>query len=229
MFWTWQDCLDRQAITVSGNEQIEPQIREIDNNEINGIYDTWIEEGYLKCIEDGNLKIESLFNAIRWINKVGSAKYRVDKIIYCVMALEFCLYKEKGTSILEDKLVEYGAEDLSITKKIANTITVNFDLEKIDDEMKKIIPTLEKDISKYIFEKLKEASFYSKLDNMIARLEVPITIQEKDLIKSFRKMRNSLIHGKGMNEATDLNVKKMVGIVSRIITYKLQDLVKDDD
>ena len=87
-----EDCMDRQAICVSGNERIEPHVRELDDVDINNIESDWIEKCYIKCTQEKNKKIESLFNAIRWINKVGNSTNKGDNIIYCVMALEFCLY-----------------------------------------------------------------------------------------------------------------------------------------
>ena len=38
-----------------------------------------------------------------------------------------------------------------------------------------------------------------------------------------------MIHGKGMDEIKETGIKKMIGIVSRIITYKLQELLRGDD
>ena len=110
--------MDRQAICVSGNERIEPHVRELDDVDINNIESDWIEKCYIKCTQEKNKKIESLFNAIRWINKVGNSTNKGDNIIYCVMALEFCLYKEKGNTIVEDKLNEYGIKEQSLMKTL---------------------------------------------------------------------------------------------------------------
>ena len=96
-----------------------------------------------------------------------------------------------------------------------------------DNRIEKILPDLEKDISDHVKGKLHAACFHSQLKSLISRIQIPISEEEMSLIKTFRTMRNQSIHGKGMREATDLNVKKMIGIVSRIITYKLQDVVKE--
>ena len=224
-----EDCMDRQAICVSGNERIEPHVRELDDVDINNIESDWIEKCYIKCTQEKNKKIESLFNAIRWINKVGNSTNKGDNIIYCVMALEFCLYKEKGNTIVEDKLNEYGIKEQSLMKTLTQNISVKIKTEGLENADAQILEKLESDMNSYLASKLKEASFNSKLQRMVKRLDVPITEDEMKLIAFFRNKRNSMIHGKGMDEIKETGIKKMIGIVSRIITYKLQELLRGDD
>lgn len=221
-----EDCMDRQAICVSGNERIEPHVRELDDVDINNIESDWIEKCYIKCTQEKNKKIESLFNAIRWINKVGNSTNKGDNIIYCVMALEFCLYKEKGNTIVEDKLNEYGIKEQSLMKTLTQNISVKIKTEGLENADAQILEKLESDMNSYLASKLKEASFNSKLQRMVKRLDVPITEDEMKLIAFFRNKRNSMIHGKGMDEIKETSIKKMIGIVSRIITYKLQELLR---
>lgn len=224
-----EDCTDRQAICVSGNEQIEPHVRELDDVDINNIESDWIEKCYIKCTQEKNKKIESLFNAIRWINKVGNSTNKGDNIIYCVMALEFCLYKEKGNTIVEDKLNEYGIKEQSLVKTLTENISVKIKTEGLENADAQFWEKLESDMNSYLVSKLKEASFNSKLQRMVKRMDVPITEDEMKLIALFRNKRNSMIHGKGMDEIKETSIKKMIGIVSRIITYKLQELLRGDD
>lgn len=224
-----EDCIDRQAICVSGNEQIEPHIRELDEMALSNLESDWIEKSYLKCTEENNKKVESLFNAMRWINKVGPSLNKGDKIIYCVMALEFCLYKEKGTTIIEDKLEKYKVVDSSLVELFQKNICVKVKTEGLENIDAQVLEKMEKEINDYTKARLKEASFNSKLRKMIARLHIPITEEEMNLIALFRQKRNSMIHGKGMDEIKDINIKKMIGIVSRIITYKLWNLMEDKD
>lgn len=99
-------------------------------------------------------------------------------------------------------------------------------MENVDPQFLK---KFEEDMNGYIAIKLSEASFNSKLQRMLARLNVPITEEEMALIAFFRRKRNSMIHGKGMDEIKEIDIKKMIGIVSRIITYKLQELLEGDD
>lgn len=224
-----EDCIDRQAICVSGDERIEPHVRELDELDLNNMESDWIEKCYIKCIQEKDKKIESLFNAIRWINKVGNSTNKGDKVIYCVMALEFCLYEEKGNTIVEDKLHEYGVEEQSLKKILTQNICVKIKSEGLENANADLVEKFEKDMNKYLTSKLKEASFNSKLQRMVARLGVPITEDEMELIAYFRKKRNHMVHGKKMDEIKEASIKKMIGIVSKIITYKLQELLEGDD
>lgn len=224
-----EDCMDRQAICVSGNEQIEPHVRELDEMDLNNMESDWIEKCYIKCTQEKNKKFESLFNAIRWMNKVGNSVNKGDNIIYCVMALEFCLYKEKGNTIVEDKLNEYGIKEQSLMKTLTQNICVKVKSQGLENADAQFLENFEKDMNSYLTSKLKEASFNSKLQRMVKRLDVPITEDEMELIALFRRKRNSMIHGKGMDEIKETSIKKMIGIVSKIITYKLQELLEGDD
>ena len=145
-----EDCMDRQAICVSGNERIEPHVRELDDVDINNIESDWIEKCYIKCTQEKNKKIESLFNAIRWINKVGNSTNKGDNIIYCVMALEFCLYKEKGNTIVEDKLNEYGIKEQSLMKTLTQNISVKIKTEGLENADAQILEKLESDMNSYL-------------------------------------------------------------------------------
>lgn len=145
------------------------------------------------------------------------------------MALEFCLYKEKGNTIVEDKLNEYGIGEQSLKKILTQNISVKIKSEGLENVDPQFLKKFEEDMNGYIAIKLSEASFNSKLQRMLARLNVPITEEEMALIAFFRRKRNSMIHGKGMDEIKEIGIKKMIGIVSRIITYKLQELLEGDD
>lgn len=223
-----EDCLDRQAICVSGNERIEPHVRELDELDLNKLESDWIEKCFIKCIQEKNKKIESLFNAIRWINKVRISTNKGDKIIYCVMALEFCLYKEKGNTIVEDKLYKYGIKEQSLMNILNQNICVKVKSEGLENASPQFLEEFEKDMNDYLASKIKEASFNSKLRRMVVRLNIPITEDEMELIAFFRRKRNFMIHGKEMDEIKEASVKKMIGIVSKIITYKLQELLEEN-
>ena len=67
------------------------------------------------------------------INKVGNSTNKGDNIIYCVMALEFCLYKEKGNTIVEDKLNEYGIKEQSLVKTLTENISVKIKTEGLEN------------------------------------------------------------------------------------------------
>ena len=124
---------------------------------------------------------------------------------------------------------EYGIKEQSLMKTLTQNISVKIKTEGLENADAQILEKLESDMNSYLASKLKEASFNSKLQKMVKRLDVPITEDEMKLIAFFRNKRNSMIHGKGMDEIKETSIKKMIGIVSRIITYKLQELLRGDD
>lgn len=79
------------------------------------------------------------------------------------MALEFCLYKEKGNTIVEDKLNEYGIKEQSLMKTLTQNISVKIKTEGLENADAQILEKLESDMNSYLASKLKEASFNSKL------------------------------------------------------------------
>ena len=71
--------------------------------------------------------------------------------------------------------------------------------------------------------KLTEVSFRTKLDLLIRRLDIPVSSDEKDLLNKARKIRNELIHGLNMSSISTLQIKKLCGVTSRILMYKLMN------
>ena len=78
-----------------------------------------------------------------------------------------------------------------------------------------------------ISNKLTEVSFATKLDQLIDRLDVPVRNEEKDLLKRARSIRNELIHGIEMSSISTAEMKKLCGVTSRILMYKLIDQLKE--
>ena len=78
-----------------------------------------------------------------------------------------------------------------------------------------------------ISNKLTEVSFATKLDQLIDRLDVPVRNEEKDLLKRARSIRNELIHGIEMSSISTSEMKKLCGVTSRILMYKLIDQLKE--
>ena len=83
-------------------------------------------------------------------------------------------------------------------------------------------------IQRMIQNKLKEVSFNSKLDILISRLDIPVSPEEKELLKKIRKTRNNLIHGADLDRVSTLEMKKHCGLTSRILIYKILDEIKKE-
>ena len=70
-------------------------------------------------------------------------------------------------------------------------------------------------------------NFGTKLDLLIKRLDIPVSDEEKTLLSRTRKIRNELIHGLNMSSVSTLQMKKLCGVTSRILMYKLLDELKE--
>lgn len=222
-----ENCLLRESVIAKESEIKIPLVLNYCQADSSSINNDFIEATYENNIK-GDKATEKIFHAIHWVNKSWSADNNFDKIIYCVMALEFCLNREKGNSIIDDILEGNGIEkDISknLRKDIVKMITENiriFDIELKDE----ILNEIEKRVRSQVTDSLSQASFMSKLKRLIERLKIPITNEEIILIESARKLRNGMVHGLDMETTSLLKIKKLSGVVSRIISYKLKDLTK---
>ena len=87
---------------------------------------------------------------------------------------------------------------------------------------------LNESIKKMIQSKLTEVSFGTKLDILVNRLNIPISVDEKELLTMARKIRNELIHGLNMASISTLQIKKLCGVTSRILMYKLMNELREE-
>jgi len=220
-----EDCIDRQAICVYGNNIVEPHVRNFIEEDIKNLELDWIENSYDNCIQEKNDRIKGLYNSIHWVNKVGTSVNSDDSIIYCITALEFCLYKEKGNNIVEDLIEKYEIDNRIFSDIFMDNLCIELKKDEIKEVDSARLNSLENEIISYIYSRLKESSFFSKLKRMVARINAPISEEEFELIKYFRKKRNEMIHGDGIEIVKESSIQKMTGIVYRLITYKLLELI----
>lgn len=66
-------------------------------------------------------------------------------------------------------------------------------------------------------------SFYKMKKQALRYLDIPVSSDEKDLLNKARKIRNELIHGLNMSSISTLQIKKLCGVTSRILMYKLMN------
>ena len=63
---------------------------------------------------------------------------------------------------------------------------------------------------------------------LIDRLNIPISADENQLLSKARKIRNELIHGLNMASISTLQIKKLCGVTSRILMYKLMNELREE-
>ena len=224
-----ENCITSEAITLRDESVRAPSAICLDENAEYLLDYEWIETFFRKLQEE-NKKILRLQYAMKWIVQAWAAEDPYDKVIYCSTALEFVVNGEKGTNILD----EYAslADRPKFTKKerctLINQITDGTKIEELIGFSEELLAQLNESVKKMIHNKLTEVSFATKLDRLIDRLDVPVREEEKDLLKRARSIRNELIHGIEMSSISTAEMKKLCGVTSRILMYKLIDQLKKE-
>lgn len=220
-----ENCLSHETIIVMGEQTRSPITRNLTEGELSIFEDDFIELGYEKYLNN-NKQMYRLFYSMSWINRCWNSENKFDKIIYSIMALEFCLSGEKGNSIIDDFLLVNNCDNNeSIIKRIlSDTLrNINIHLDEVPEEInEKLNETVKNEIKK----SLSQGSFMSQLLQLIKRLSIPIKDDEIDIIKKARNVRNNMIHGREMITMTALEIKKLSGIISRILIYKFKEIAE---
>lgn len=222
-----ENCILGESITLTDENLKVPAAIKLDAN-AEGMFDyEWI-ENFFRKLETENKKILRLQYALKWIVQAWNTDDKYDRVIYCSMALEFIVNGEKGYNIFDEYAINAGRE--VFTKKerkaIINSIIEKIDVSDIDGLANDDVDALNDSLKRIINGKLSETSFGTKLDNLINRLDIPISLDERTLLNEARKIRNELIHGINMASVSTLQIKKLCGITSRILMYKLMDALE---
>ena len=224
-----ENCITGESITLTDENIRIPSVIKMDEA-AEYLFDCdWIELFFRK-LQTEDEKILRLRYALKWVIAAWETENQYDKLIYCSMALEFIVNGEKGSNIF-DEYAKKNCIQKFTKKERRNLINEVYEKAKIDNLSgfsEENLAELNESIKNMICSKLSEPSFGSKLDNLINRLAMPISVDEKDLLNKARKIRNELIHGLNMSTISTLNMKKLCGITSRILIYKLIDGLKKE-
>ena len=224
-----ENCISGESLTLTdGNIRIPSAIKLDDNSEY--LFDCdWIET-FFRNLQAEDKKILRLRHALKWVTESWRTEFPHDKIIYCSMALEFIVNGENGSNIFDEYAEKFGTQKLSKRERreLIEEIYEKAKIENLRGFSDENIEDLNASIKNMICSKLSEPSFNTKLNNLISRLSIPISKDEKELLQRARKIRNDLIHGLSMSTISTLEVKKLSGITSRILIYKLIDTLKKE-
>lgn len=224
-----ENCIMGESITITDENIRIPSGIKLDENSEYLFECDWI-ESFFKNLEKEDEKTLRLRYALKWISEAWGTEDSYDKVIYCSMALEFIVNGEKGSNIFDEHAIKNGLQKLSKRKRreLIDDIYEKAKIENIEGFTEEAMLELNKSIKNMIQNKLSESSFGTKLDNLICRLEIPISEEEKELLKKARGIRNELIHGINMSTISTLEIKKLSGITSRVLMYKLIDSLKKE-
>ncbi|MBQ8782566.1 MAG: hypothetical protein IJZ57_02195 [Clostridia bacterium] len=224
-----ENCIIGESITLTDENMLVPTSIELDeNSEYLFDYD-WVEKFFIN-LQIKNKKVLRLQYAMKWIVQAWHSSDEYDKVIYCSMALEFIVNGEKGKNIFDEYAFKAGREKLTKTerKQVIKGVTEKIIVEDIKSFSEDNMKALNESVVKMINNKLTEPSFCSKLDTLISRLSIPVSADEIEFLHNTRRIRNELIHGLNMASISTLESKKLCGITSRILMYKLIDELGKD-
>lgn len=219
-----EDCISGESITLTDkNMRIPTAIKLDEKAEYLFEYD-WIEK-FFRELQNKNERLLRLQYALGWITQAWDAEDSYDRVIYCSMALEFIVNGEKGKNIFDEYAIKAGRTNFTKSERnrLIDSVIEKIELKEIDGFSESNLVEINKSIRKMIGSKLTETSFGSKLDILINRLNIPVSEGEKALLNEARKVRNRLIHGLKMESISTLEIKKLCGITSRILMYKIMD------
>lgn len=153
-------------------------------------------------------EITPLFNSLKWIRKAWDSDNYEDQIISVVIALEFIVSKEKSAPLLNK----------TIRRKCAKAI------EAIIREGPEVSDKFVNNMVDRFHRSYTEPPFMKKLNNLIERLNIPVSNDEILLIQSARKQRNDIIHGKNDVLMPSDDIYRLCECISRIAFYKVFSL-----
>lgn len=219
-----ENCILGESITLTDKNMKIPLAIKLDKNaEYLFEYD-WV-ESFFRKLQTDNKKVLRLQYALKWIVQAWNTEDKYDRVIYCSMALEFIVNGEKGKNIFDEYADKSERSNFtkSERKRLIKNLIEKIELDDIEGFSESNIEALNSSIKKMIQSKLNEVSFGTKLDILIDRLNIPISADENQLLSKARKIRNELIHGLNMASISTLQIKKLCGITSRILMYKLMN------
>lgn len=224
-----ENCIIGESITFTDENIRTPSVVKMDDASEYLFDCDWI-EGFFRRLQSKDKKIMRLRYAIKWIAEAWGSDDAYDKVIYCSMALEFIVNGEKGSNIFDEYAQKFSLQ--KITKKrrqeLISGVYEKAKIESIEGFSEENLADLNESVRKMIQSKLNESSFGTKLDSLINRLTIPISEDEKELLKKARSIRNELIHGLDMSAISTLEIKKLCGITSRVLIYKLIDALNKE-
>lgn len=217
-----EDCVTGEAVTITDENFKSPQIMKLDEASEYLFDSEWVDCFFSKLqLEDK--KVLRLKYALRWIVQAWNTEDIYDRVIYCSMALEFIINGEKGKNIFDEHAAKAGRDRFTKAerKQLIDSMINQMSIKEIDGFTDNEIENLNTSVKNIVRNSLNETNFSTKLDSLIERLSIPVTEEEKELLSNSRRIRNDLIHGREMAAISLLEIKKLCGVTSRILMYKL--------
>lgn len=225
-----ENCMLGENITIIDNKFLTPAEIRI-NKGVEELFEKdWIDDLF-SSIQQNKQNVLRLQYAMKWIIQAWHTDNPYDRLIYCSMALEFIVNGEKGNNIFNEYAIKNGRDLFTKREKskLINTILDEINLENVDGLSQDFVEELNQSIRGIIRNSLSQASFNTKLESLVERLKIPVSDDEKKILYSARRARNDLIHGIEMQSITTLEAKKLCGVTSRILAYKIIEKTEEEN
>lgn len=206
-----QDTISNEFI-YSLNKQDESNLLKVDITEFESIIDSisWYEKSLTNEMDGETVKIiKTIFIAIRYLRKSWDSYDLDDKLINTSVAYEF---------LLEDEVVEKIVDKKTRKLIASNSKEYTLQVYKGEDKEKKA-----NEIYDRVNFALSSPILEQKLLNLLNRLNIELTVMDKDTLKSVREMRNKLVHGRGIPDIKVETINLANGIIAHLLLNKLKD------
>ena len=154
--------------------------------------------------------ITPLFNSLKWLRKSWDSDDFDDKIINVIIALEFIVSKEPSIPLISKSIRKKCSQAISEipTKEIKTNENTNY--------LEAILNSFNRGCT--------DTPFKAKLQNLINRLNIPVSKDEMELIAKARDQRNDIVHGRCDSYLPTGDIYKLCECIGRIALYKINSL-----
>lgn len=165
-----------------------------------------------------NKNAEDLLQAIVWLNASKKALGLKERVIALYNSIEFLVTDQKGNTLSQELQALFGEEYIS------SMVEIDASVAKIEN--KKLRERISGAI-KASFEG--KSSVQSKLETLIARLEVELEDRDWELFDKLKKNRQKLIHNKKVSSPiTNQELNELFHLISKLIVHKIVAISEGD-
>ena len=158
-----------------------------------------------------NKNAEDLLQAIVWLNASKKALGLKERVIALYNSVEFLVADQKGNTLSQELQALFGEEYISSMAEIDASVA-KIENKKMRERISGAI--------KASFEG--KSSVQSKLETLIARLEVTLEDRDWELFDKLKKNRQKLIHNKKVSSPiTNQELNELFHLISKLIVHKI--------
>lgn len=202
---TWVYCREKytDSYLIMNLEFLKEKILALENkpqeyfNIINEIFSNLLYKEVLTLDE------KNLLQVLRWLRKAIQCSDNKDKLLDLWTAMDFLI---SGTKI--NKL--FKNEELKSLKELINT-NESFTIDQKNAIFGKL-------------DSLNDAPIMAKIDNLRRELKINFSPEENEILKTTRRKRNFIIHGKKDSEVLESEIDKLRSVIEKLLLGKISSI-----